>query len=221
MPKWSILIATVGERNKRFLKLLDRLMSQVAKYKGEIQVLAYWNNAERPLGEIRQALVEEATGEYVSFIDDDDSIPSYYCDKVYENLGKDYVGWRMQVWHNGTKLKPTFHSIKYPRWYEDDKGYYRNVSHLNPIKRSIALRVSFVAEGIAEDQPWSIQIAPLVKSENYIPEVMYFYNHSTKDSIWRGNVSPIFNVKRPVIRRKYFAYHSKSFRRLVDGNPSK
>jgi hypothetical protein len=126
--------------------LLKVLLPQVEEQKGQVRVLAYWNNFEKPLSVIRQSLVEEATGDYINFIDDDDMVPSYYVDLVTENLGKDYVGWRMQAYMNDEPLKPTFHSIKYPQWSEDDDGYYRNVSHLNPIKRDIAKQVSFVTD---------------------------------------------------------------------------
>jgi len=220
-PKWSILIATVGQRNERFVKLKSILLNQVKDFKGDVEVVAYWNNGEHPLGEIRQALVENARGEYVSFIDDDDMVPNYYCEEVYKHLnGQDYVGWQMQVWHNGDKLKPTFHSLRYDRWYEDGDGFYRNISHLNPIKRDIAIQASFiVSKDVAEDQPWTERVKHLVHTEEYIDKVMYFYRHSTQDSVWHGDLKPILNFKRPVVRNKYFRYHPDSPKGLENGQP--
>lgn len=209
MPKWSILICTIGQRNIRFLELLDSLMKQVRPYKGEIEVLAYWNNGEKPLAQIRQDLVEAAKGEYISFIDDDDVIPDYYCDEVMKALRRkpDYVGWQMQAYHNGDPLKPTFHSIKYDKWFEDDKGFYRNISHLNPIKRNKALKVSFTyEEGSPEDYSWAKQVAPYINTEVYIDKLMYHYYHTTEDSTWRGDFDKSRHHKRPIIKRKYFRY---------------
>lgn len=223
MPKWSILICTVGQREERFKQLLKKLMPQVKKYAGEIEVLAYWNNAERPLGEIRQALVEEARGDYISFVDDDDMVPNYYCRKVMEAVQEDvdYVGWRMQLYHNGEKMRPTFHSLRYDRWSEDENGYYRNISHLNPIKREIALKASFVLseKGVAEDVPWTEKVAPHVKTEAYIEDVMYLYQHTSTDSVWRGDLKPIPELIRPTVRYQYFRWHPQSARRFINGNP--
>lgn len=206
--KWSILVATLGQREERFKRLLSVLAPQVEKYGGQIEILAYWNNFDRPLPEIRQSLVEEARGQYVSFIDDDDLVPSYFCDEVMERLGTvDYIGWQMQAYTNGEKLKPTFHSLKYEKWFDDDKGYYRNTSHLNPIKREIALKESFIVpQGVAEDEAWATRIAKHVKTESYIDKVMYEYIHDQTDSVWRGG-SERENRKRPTFEYKNFRYH--------------
>lgn len=211
-PKWTILVATVGERNERFYKLAKKLLNLTEPYKGKVQILAYWNNYEFPLGEIRQFLVEQAESEYISFVDDDDDIPDYYVDEVMKALADnpDYVGWQLQVWHNGEKMKPTYHSIKYGKWAEDEKGWYRDISHLNPIKRDIALKVNFgTRQDIPEDESWARKIAPFVQTEFYIDKVMYFYKHTTDDSVWRGkkNYDKIFY--RPEIKHRFFTYCSK------------
>lgn len=218
--RWSILIATIGQREERFLKLLDVLTPQIKRYDGEIEVLAYWNNGEHPLWKIREELVLEAKGQYISFIDDDDLVPDYYCDEVMTALESkpDYIGWRMQVWHNGDKLKPTFHSLRYDRWSEDENGFYRNVSHLNPIKRNAALKETFEVErGIAEDQPWVKRVAPHLKTEVYIDREMYWYNHTTGDSVWRGDVYKFNRYSRPVIRRRHFRWHPDSKKHYIPG----
>lgn len=212
IPKLSILIATVGQRDERFLELLEVLMPQVNSFRGKIETVAYWNNGEEEIGGIRNDLVANAKGEYVSFIDDDDMVPEYYCEEIWGALLEkpDYVGWKMQLYHDGQRMKPTFHSIRYRSWSEDDSGYYRDVSHLNPIKRSIALQGSFGrSDDVADDFPWTRQVAPLVKTEAYIDKVMYEYRHSTHDSIWRGNVTP-GRYHRPHVTYPNFRWHPKS-----------
>ncbi len=66
MTKLSILIATLGERKDRFTALVDKLVSQA---NDDVEIIAYFNNGELPLGDIRQALVDEAVGQYKSIID--------------------------------------------------------------------------------------------------------------------------------------------------------
>ena len=204
----SILIATVGERTDRFMDLVATLAPQVQGYKDQIEVLIYWNNFELPISQIRQALIEEARGDYVCFIDDDDSVPPYYCDHIMEAIetNPDQVGWRQQLYWDGVKTKPTFHSIKYSGWSEDVNGYYRECSHLNPIRRDIALRVPFTGYDGPEDISWAERVAPLVQTEEYINEPMYYYYFNSADSIWNRGKVPDRNYRRPSLR-KPFRYH--------------
>lgn len=204
----SILIATVGERDGRFRNLVDTLSPQVTD---EIEVVVFWNNFERPIAEIRQALVTEAIGDYVCFIDDDDSVPSYYCDRIIDAIENqpDQVGWRMQTWWNGDKLKPTFHSIRYNGWSDDNHGYYRDCSHLNPIRRDIAVQVPFTGHDGPEDIGWAQRVAPLVKTEEYIEDCMYYYFFNSTDSIWQGKQVPECSYTRPDLP-EHFRYHPDS-----------
>lgn len=211
-PKLTVMIATLGQRSDRFARLLDTLMPQVNKQSGKVEVVAYWNNFERPLYEIRQALVDEAKGEYVCFIDDDDLVPEYYTDEILKALRSkpDYVGWRQQLYSNGEAVKPTFHSLKYAGVSEDEQGWYRNVSHLNPVKRELSLKASWeVPEGIPEDSPWAERVAPHLKIESYIDKPMYFYHPSSEDSQWRGGRDKEKRV-RPVIDQQHFRWHKES-----------
>jgi glycosyltransferase involved in cell wall biosynthesis len=211
-PRWTICIATVGERQDRFLPLVNKILKQTDPYKGNVQVLVYWNNFEFPLGEIRQALIENATGDYVSFVDDDDDVPDYYVDEVMKALetSPDYVGWQLQVWQDGQKMKPTYHSLRYADWSEDENGWYRNVSHLNPIMRGLALKAGFQVEnGSPEDAPWAVRVAPLVKTEVYIDKIMYFYRHSSEDSVWRGHEIYTQVHYRPQVMHPNLSFYSK------------
>jgi hypothetical protein len=101
-PNWTILIATLGQRQERFQRLLQHLLPQIEQAEGRVNVLAYWNNGERPLAEVRQALVEEADGTHISFVDDDDLVASTYVSCILKKLtdtpGIDYVGFRLQCY---------------------------------------------------------------------------------------------------------------------------
>ena len=214
--KLSILIATMGRRNDRFIRLLDSLMPQVVRHRGDIEVVTYWNNGELPIGEIRQALMESAKGEYICFLDDDDAVPDYYCDEIIGALGKDYVGFKMQVFNDGVELPYSFNSLRYDRWHEDERGYYRNVTHLNPIKKSIAMEGKFVG-GMGEDEAWARKVHP--KTENYIDKVMYYYYHQSKDTSFGSNIMTNGHYARPELKYKYFRYHNESVEKGGDMRP--
>ena len=210
MPIFSILICTIGRRSEQFANILNILLPQVNEYHGTVEIVAYWNNGERPLAEIRQTLVEKAKGEYIAFVDGDDGVPPYYVEEIMTATVEDcpdYVGWQMQAYTNGVALKPTYHSMRYEGWSEDDAGYYRDVSHLNPIKRSIALKVPFTHIGDnPEDFRWAQEVPKYVKTESYIDKPVYFYRHNTDDSTWRGDFPKDFHGERPKIKNPYFRY---------------
>lgn len=209
--KLSILIATVGWRKNSFLSLLEQIMPQVRAYKGKIEVIAYWNNGELPVGQIRQALIEQARGEYVCFIDDDDTVPDYYCAEIMQALGKDYVGFHVKFFDDGVEMPPVIHSLKYSKWHQDDQGYYRGVTHLNPIRRELALKGSFgTSREAGEDAGWARTVTPFVKTENFIDKPMYFYYHSRSDTNFGGDSKIKSHYVRPIVRRKYFSYHKDS-----------
>lgn len=208
--KLSILIATVGRRNEKFQALIDQLTPQVTHFNGQIETVAYWNNGELTIGEIRQALLQEAKGEYVCFIDDDDSVPDYYCVEIMDALGEDYIGFEVQLFNEGNLKPPVYHSIRYGVWHQDEKGYYRGVTHLNPIKRSIAVQGSFEAKNIGEDETWAHSVTPFVRTENYIGKVMYYYYHNMDDSHFGGIIKSNKEHIRPSIISPYFRYHPMS-----------
>jgi len=211
---WTILIPTLGQRADRFQSLVAELLTQVQWYQGQVTITALWNNGERPLSHLRQALVESATSRYISFIDDDDRVPPYHVLRVMEVIGRpwdkvDVVGWRMQCIQDGTELKPTFHSIKYDGWSDDEHGFYRDVSHLNPIRAEIARQVDFRRGDPPEDVSWADQLRSLIRDagivEGYVPDVMYYYQANSNDTTWRG-VTPTETYVRPEIDSPYFQW---------------
>lgn len=210
---WTILIATLGQRAARLERLLGQLLPQTDPYAGEVMVLALYNHGERSLGEVRQDLVEQASSTYVSFVDDDDELPDYHVDEVARCLldpTVDYVGWQMQCYVDDTPLKPTYHSLRYGRWYEDVNGYYRDVSHLNPVRRELALRADFRRGIPPEDVSWADQVRPHVRREAYVDRVMYHYRSSTVDSTWRGDgVQRVWHL-RPRVEHPNFSWHPRS-----------
>lgn len=216
---WDILIPTLGQRVDRFTNLATKILNQTWPYGGGVRVIALYNNGERSLGEIRQALVRSSNASYVSFVDDDDDVPPYFVDEVMKAIYHpnwldapvDYVGWQMQCYVDGAALKPTYHSLRYAGWSDDSVGYYRDVSHLNPTLREHALRADFRRGEPPEDVSWADQVRGSLITESYVDKVMYYYHSSTADSTWRGNVTP-GSYERFDLRHPYFSYHPLSSR---------
>ena len=69
--KLSILIPTLFSRKEKFCNLMTILSSQA---NDEVEVVINRDNGEKSIGEKRNELLKEATGEYVCFVDDDDMV---------------------------------------------------------------------------------------------------------------------------------------------------
>lgn len=198
MKSWSILICTVFERSDELVRLLNVLVPQVVAHGDKVELIISSDDRKLDIGKKRQELVERARGEFISFVDDDDMVADDYVSKILPHLGyNDYIGFKVQLNRKedeyaisrGKKpeIKITYHSLRYSGWSEDRNGYYRDISHLNPIRKSIALLESFDS-GKGEDYRWAKSMRKhkhLLKRERFIDETMYHYNYDSKRSFFR------------------------------------
>lgn len=213
-PKWSILIPTVVDRPEPFARLADRLAPQVAKAKGQVEVVVFYNNYERQIGVLRQLLLQDARGEYVNFIDDDDLVTEDYVESILPLLdGVDYIGFKVDFYSNGVKVKkPVIHSLECRDWYEDETGFYRRVVHTNPIKRELALlhanyQDSDYKNGKPEDELYHRNMNNYVHTEHFIDKELHIYLQ-TNDHAW-SNFERKVATGRPKLP-KYFRFHPRS-----------
>lgn len=194
---WTILIPTLGERAALFRRLMDALMPQVDAAGGAVKVVAYWNNGDPGLPEIRQRLVESVTTEYLSFIDDDDMVPEYFVSEVLKALesAPDYVGWQVRYLADRKDRGLIDHSLAHGAWREEKSPKFpayrllRDISHINPMRTAVAQKADFrvARAGQIEDRPWVDQVrrSGLLKTEAYIPRPMYEYRWERRVSRWQ------------------------------------
>lgn len=84
---WSILIAGIPERYHLAQPLLYSLLeSQMVSRMPDVELLYLLDNKRRPVGAKRNALLDAARGQYVSFIDDDDSVADDYVRRIYRAI---------------------------------------------------------------------------------------------------------------------------------------
>ena len=80
---WSILVCMIPERYHTTQPLLYNLLeSQAVARRPDVELLAFLDNRRRSVGGKRNALLDAALGEYISFIDDDDEVAINYVDKI-------------------------------------------------------------------------------------------------------------------------------------------
>jgi len=210
--KWTLCIATVPIRAEKLKRMMDLLLPQVEKYK-DIEILIFYNNFEHTIGYLRQKMQDEARGEYISSLDDDDLIPKDFVDTIYPLLdGVDYVGFEVELKNDGKTLPRVYHSLKYSEWSQDDDGYYRGVTHLNPIKTEIARRATYPEVENGEDYQWTVAVHDYMKgagrefTEHYIDRRMYTYDHFGHEPMAQLRRKPVW----PKYKSKNVRFHPES-----------
>lgn len=214
-PVWTIMIATLGRRREKLARLLAELLPQVDAAGGLVSVQALWNNGERSVGKVRQDLLDCASTQYVSFLDDDDGIPPYFVRRVLPLLdGTDYIGWRQELWRGETKERPVTHSLRFGRWVDMPERFERDITHFNPVRRELAILGSFDNghEFWAEDWDWASQIRGKLLTEHFIDSVMLYQRWDPDDNTGPDR-RPADNpaaFERLEVGSPYFAWHPAS-----------
>lgn len=183
--KLQLLCLTMPTRMeflKRLYKTLDRQLDH-----RDSSVLIRMCDPAYTLGENRDMLRRASEGQYICFVDDDDLVPDDYVDTILPLLvrGVDYVGFDVQCYIDGKKLgKLTHHSLRYEGWYEDETGFYRDISHINPIRRDLAL-LEPMEGGHGEDVRWAdrMRARNVLKTERYVGKVLYHYFFRTRKNM--------------------------------------
>ena len=182
-PLWQILIATIPHRHEMLCGLLAELDAQM---RPGVAVLAFRDNCERTIAAKRQLLLTSATADYVCFCDDDDWIAPGYTGLIRMALQEDpdYVGFRVRWLVDGEdQLMPIFHSLRYQGWWHDQAGIYRDISHLNPLRRRLALLGRYEGADYSEDSRWAAQVraSGQVRTQAWIGESLYWYRWRSAD----------------------------------------
>jgi glycosyltransferase involved in cell wall biosynthesis len=179
----SILIATLTRRHDQFARLHSCLRAQIqaAGLDTQVEILTELDAGELTVGAKRNRLLQRATGDFIVFIDDDDELhPNYIrliCDTLARHPDIDTVGFRGIITFRGRRPSVFEHSLRHTDYFSRNHTYYRPPNHLNPIRRSIALRYPFVDVSYSEDIDWALRIQKdgALRSEAFLEETLYYY----------------------------------------------
>lgn len=182
----SILIPTI-KRDERLLEDLKfKLARQKAKAHAHRLEIVIDDAEHDTIGTKRNRLMERARGEYLCFFDSDDWPSDDYVDQLLKaaDSGKDCASLKGIITFDGKNPAIFEHSIRYKEWKTTNNAikYERYPNHLNLIRTSIARQFKFPEINHGEDQDWSTQIfkSELLKTEHYIPTVIYYYRYISK-----------------------------------------
>ena len=182
--QFSILIPTLECRSDQLSRLVEGLELQARKAgrRSDVEILSYPDAGENSIGYKRNILLSRAKGEFVAFIDDDDEVSERYIELIGEALRRrpevDCLGIRGIITFRGCHPCEFVHSVRYSEIFSRDHTYYRPPTHLNPIRRAIALRYRFPDVSYSEDFYWALQMRDdhALQREEFIDSLLYYYH---------------------------------------------
>lgn len=183
MVTWDVLIPTMPHRHESLCELLAEFDRQWRLGLGVRVCRTQPDEDALDSHAKRRRLLESSSAEYVCFVDDDDMIAEDYVNAISVALTKrpDYVGFQVVVTWDGKPHRYAEHSLRHTGWsgwHEYDRMLYRDITHLNPVRRKLALLVSW--DGLP-DTDWATAMRETgqVKTEEFIDrplgEGMYYY----------------------------------------------
>lgn len=185
MTALSILIPTIKKHETLLGELLQELNRQIILHQVNVEILIEDTETEST-GKKRNLLLKKAKGEYVAFFDADDKPSENYIKWLMEGIEKrvDCCSLKGSYSVDGIFDGIFEHSLKYDKWetVEGEIKYLRFPNHLNTIRSSIAKQFKFPDKSFGEDFDWSklVNKSGLLKTEFYIPDVIYYYNYINK-----------------------------------------
>ena len=181
-PLLTVCIAHVPVPERK--RSLHQLLPQVER-DPDVEVLV--DDGEYPsLGEKRNAMREAARGEFVVMVDDDDLLHVRYtelvCAAIRNPVEPDYIGYFVHL-RGASKL--TIHDLTVGKWEDNELGWWRDIEQKNPIRRELAVQVPYPPMNAGEDREWAqaMRRSGLVKTQVFIPEVMYHYQYDPEQTI--------------------------------------
>lgn len=146
----------------------------------DVEIIIAKDNCSISSGAKLQLLLELAKKDFVTAVDDDDSVYPYFVSEILKAIqdNPDCVGTKGIYSHDGAYNIEWRLSKDYPNdtIYENGAAIYRRTTnHISPVKRSLALQVGYPNISNAEDKWYSERLNPLLKTEVKIDKLMYHY----------------------------------------------
>lgn len=183
MYSWQVMITSIPHRHEKLLRLLEDLDKQ---WEPGFGAILYRDDLEVPYGDKTQALMEAATADYVSSVDDDDLLAPGAVHVILGALEDElpqYVGFNVRWTRDGVYQKPVVHSLACGGWHDKPDRLERDITQFNPMLRSIALQGRWEG-GYEAERRWAAEVRATGKcnSEAFIGEELYFYRESGGDT---------------------------------------
>jgi glycosyltransferase involved in cell wall biosynthesis len=184
-PQLSILICTILDRFESSAEIMGSLRAQS---EGKpVEIISILDNRLMKVGKKRNELLSMASGAYVCFVDDDDTISPDYVDSILSAIetGEDVIVFPLLRRHNGIEDRICYYSKDYEKDRDTPDAYYRIPNHLMVFRSEIAKAVKYAERFYGEDSEWAREIHSIVKTERKIDKILYTYESSDTGSATR------------------------------------
>jgi GT2 family glycosyltransferase len=177
----SICVCSIFTRKAFLDRLLAVLSPQLSQ---RVELLIAIDAGQVPIGQKRQRLLDQARGDFVVFIDDDDLVSPDYVRlilrAIYGNPSADAITYLSKRYQDGVYEADCVYSLRNPSnegfvTIDGFKTYTRWPYHVTPIRREIAIEVGFRKLNFLEDTDFATRLRPLLHTEAFINEFLYFY----------------------------------------------
>lgn len=186
-PVFSVLICSLWKRAGMLATLLSNLEEQIERLGviDLVEIRISCDNGELPTGSKRNILMNQATGKYSVFVDDDDKLPDYYIEEVLKGVESDPDCLSMSGIMTTNGVNEQYWNISKDFEYrtltdfQGKESYERFPNHITIMKRAIASQFKFPDIYMFEDYQWACAIrqSGLIKTEYRIPRhPMYHYD---------------------------------------------
>jgi hypothetical protein len=150
----TIIVTTIPERRQLLGRCLWYLEHQTSQ---EFQVLIA--HGRKPKGDKLNFAFTLVQTSHLMMLDDDDWLAPHHVASVLPH-SEDFVGYDAVEMVNG----------RYGQI-----NHQETASHICPIRTDLASQVPF-GNHYLDDIPWTRTVAPLIETESYIDDVLYFYD---------------------------------------------
>lgn len=187
-PKFSILIPAIFERLGLLEKLYSQLRYQIREEKrDDIEIVSVLDNCAVSIGEKRQAVLDCSHGDYVAFVDDDDSVSDGYIHQIIQAIdvhsGVDVITFDATSFieqHQPIITNMRLGQANEEVWFDDAQGAPRPVIkrgawHMCAWRSGLAKSVRFPDINYGEDWAWAGQLNQKAKTEHHIDEALHVY----------------------------------------------
>jgi hypothetical protein len=194
--KLSILICHVYSRAKELGALIDSLLPQIGlheiqtsennhcqikRYVGGVAEIVVMSDAgELRVGKKRNLLKGLATGDYFTFVDDDDTVSKNYVREIAgaTDSGADVIVFDAIMYQDGKKKFDVKYGLEFGRDYNTDEIAFRLPNHLMAARRLKVMNLHFPERDVGEDSAWALRVSRVAKTQERINEVLYHYYFS-------------------------------------------
>ncbi len=185
----SILIPSIPNRDEKFTNLnneLNRQSNTIMEHPmlGSIEVVPDCSesflNGGLSIGKKRNGLVQKATGKYLCFLDDDESISPNYLESLlrlcnndmdvctFRAIAKLDSAWGLIDMRLAYQVNDQFspeYTVRRPPW------------HICPVRSEFAKLYEFSDINNAEDFSWFEKVLTHCTTESHTDKILFQYNH--------------------------------------------